>query len=82
MTKLLIKLSPKNVQDTPIDGDIQSHLTEFGVEMNDITGIVIINKSDSVITPEGHLLFINPEKKWFAVAFEPDEFVIISEQEE
>ncbi|MGL4581617.1 MAG: hypothetical protein ACRCVU_01405, partial [Flavobacterium sp.] len=59
-----------------------SLLEEWGAELDDLTGNIIINKDNTIITEEGHLVFVYPDKLWYAVAVEPDEFVILMEKEE
>jgi len=49
-------------------------------KLTNTTGNIIINKNNTLITDEGHLVFIYPDKLWYAVALEPDEFVILMEQ--
>lgn len=81
-TKLIINLRPKTIQDIPIGEDMTSLLKEWGAELDDLTGNIIINKDNTIITEEGHLIFVYPDKLWYAVAVEPDEFVILMEKEE
>ena len=81
-TKLIINLRPKAIQDIPVGGDMTSLLEEWGAELDDLTGNIIINKDNTIITEEGHLVFVYPDKLWYAVAVEPDEFVILMEKEE
>ena len=81
-TKLIINLRPKTIQDIPVGGDMTSLLEEWGAELDDLTGNIIINKDNTIITEEGHLVFVYPDKLWYAVAVEPDEFVILMEKEE
>lgn len=80
-TKLLINLRPKTVNDIPVTEDLKAVLEEYGTDWNDVTGNITINKNNTLITDEGHLVFIHPDKLWYAVALEPDEFVILMEQE-
>ena len=80
-TKLIINLRPKTIQDIPVGEDMTSLLEEWGAELDDLTGNIIINKDNTIITEEGHLVFVYPDKLWYAVAVEPDEFVILMEQE-
>lgn len=81
-TKLIINLRPKTIQDIPVGEDMTSLLKEWGAELDDLTGNIIINKDNTIITEEGHLVFVYPDKLWYAVAVEPDEFVILMEKEE
>ena len=81
-TKLIINLRPKTIQDIPVGEDMTSLLEEWGVELDDLTGNIIINKDNTILTDEGHLIFVYPDKLWYAVAVEPDEFVILLEKEE
>ncbi|MGL5155813.1 MAG: hypothetical protein ACRC9H_12940 [Aeromonas veronii] len=81
-TKLIINLRPKTIQDIPVGEDMTSLLEEWGAELDDLTGNIIINKDNTIITEEGHLVFVYPDKLWYAVAVEPDEFVILVEKEE
>lgn len=81
-TKLIINLRPKTIQDIPVGEDMTSLLEEWGAELDDLTGNIIINKDNTIITEEGHLVFVYPDKLWYAVAVEPDEFVILMEKEE
>ena len=81
-TKLIINLRPKAIQDMPVGEDMTSLLEEWGAELDDLTGNIIINKDNTIITQEGHLVFVYPDKLWYAVAVEPDEFVILMEKEE
>ena len=81
-TKLIINLRPKTIQDIPVGKDMTSLLEEWGAELDDLTGNIIINKDNTIITEEGHLVFVYPDKLWYAVAVEPDEFVILMEKEE
>ena len=87
-TKLLINLRPKTVNDIPVTEDfkavtedVKAVLAEYGTDWDDVTGNITINKNNTLITEEGHLVFLYPDKLWYAVALEPDEFVILMEQE-
>ena len=80
-TKLLINLRPKTVNDIPVTGDFKAVLEEYGTDWDDVTGNITINKNNTLITDEGHLVSIYPDKLWYAVALEPNEFVILMEQE-
>lgn len=81
-TKLIINLRPKTIQDIPVGEDMTSLLEEWGAELDDLTGNIIINKDNTILTEEGHLIFVYPDKLWYAVAVEPGEFVILMEKEE
>ena len=93
MTTLLINVRPKSVNgialsvpynvmsSDPKVTDINNVLEEFGVDWADVTGNITINKHNTIITEEGNLVFIYPDKLWYAVALEPDEFIILMEQE-
>ena len=81
VTKLLINLRPKTVNDIPVTEDFRAVLEEYGTDWDDVTGNITINKNNTLITDEGHLVFIYPDKLWYAVALEPDEFVILMENE-
>ena len=72
-TKLIINLRPKTVNDIPVTEDFKAVLEEYGTDWDDVTGNITINKHN--------LVFIYPDKLWYAVALEPDEFVILVEQE-
>lgn len=74
--KLLINLKPKNA-DTP---EYLEMLKEFDAESDKFSGIITIPKNFTYITEDGHLLFIRPERIDYAVAFEPEEYVILAEQ--
>ena len=80
-TKLIINLRPKTVNDIPVTEDFKAVLEEYGTDWDDVTGNIIINKHNTIITEEGNLVFIYPDKLWYAVALEPDEFIILTEQE-
>ena len=80
-TKLIINLRPKTVNDIPVTGDFKAVLEEYGTDWDDVTGNITINKHNTLITDEGNLVFIYPDKLWYAVALEPDEFIILMEQE-
>ena len=92
-TKLLINLRPKTLNDIPVSipynvlsddphvTDINAVLEEFGTDWKDISGNITINKNNTLITDEGDLIFIYPDKVWYAVGCEPDEFTILMEQE-
>lgn len=92
-TQILVNLRPKTLNDVPVNvpynvlsddpsaTDIRNVLEEYGAEWGDITGNVTLNKNNTIITSEGHLVFLYPDKLWYAVAAEPDEFVILMERE-
>ena len=80
-TKLIINLRPKTVNDIPVTEDFKAVLEEYGTDWDDVTGNITINKHNTIITEEGNLVFIYPDKLWYAVALEPDEFTILMEQE-
>ena len=80
-TKLIINLRPKTVNDIPVTEDFKAVLEEYGTDWDDVTGNITINKHNTIITEEGNLVFIYPNKLWYAVALEPDEFIILMEQE-
>ncbi|MGL5155434.1 MAG: hypothetical protein ACRC9H_11020, partial [Aeromonas veronii] len=65
-TKLIINLRPKTIQDIPVGEDMTSLLEEWGAELDDLTGNIIINKDNTIITEEGHLVFVYPDKLWYA----------------
>ena len=81
VTKLIINLRPKTVNDIPVTEDFKAVLEEYGTDWDDVTGNITINKNNTLITDEGHLVLIYPNKLWYAVALEPDEFVILMENE-
>ena len=93
-TKLLINLRPKTLNDIPVSipynvlsddphvTDINAVLAEFGTDWKDISGNITINKNNTLITDEGHLVYFNPEKQWYALAYEQDEYVILMERED
>ena len=81
VTKLIINLRPKTVNDIPVSEDFRAVLEEYGTDWDDVTGNITINKNNTLIADEGHLVFIYPDKLWYAVALEPDEFVILMENE-
>ena len=80
-TKLIINLRPKTVNDIPVTEDFKAVLEEYGTDWDDVTGNITILKHNTIITEEGNLVFIYPDKLWYAVALEPDEFIILMEQE-
>ena len=94
MTTLLINVRPKSVNgialsvpynvmsSDPKVTDINKVLEEFGVDWADVTGNITTNKNNTWITDEGHLVYFNPEKQWYALAYEQDEYVILMERED
>ena len=90
-TYLLINLRPSIIIDGANEANkaelanqedmLKTILDEYGTELSDITGNITIRKNNTLITDEGHLVFIYPDKIWYACAFEPHEFTILAEQD-
>lgn len=74
--KVLIKISPKNPPE-----ELAAMLQEFdAVEELDGKKLLTVPKTNQLVTDEGHLLIVLPDRLDFAIALEPDEFVILMEQ--
>lgn len=73
---MMYKLAPKNY-DTP---EFQALLDEFDARDVKLKGIITIPKNNQLVTDEGHLLMIFPDRLDFATAAEPDEFVLLAEK--
>lgn len=75
-TKVLIKISPKNSPE-----ELAAMLQEFdAVDELDGKKLLTVPKTNQLVTDEGHLLIVLPDRLDFAIALEPDEFVIMAEQ--
>lgn len=74
--KVLIKISPKNDAE-----ELKAMLEEFDA-VNELDGktLLTVPKTNQLITEEGHLLIVLPDRLDFAIALEPDEFAVLAEQ--
>lgn len=74
--KVLIKISPKNDE-----AELKAMLEEFdAVEELDGKTLLTVPKTNQLVTEEGHLLIVLPDRLDFAIALEPEEFAILAEQ--
>ncbi|UOX40242.1 hypothetical protein [Vibrio phage PhiImVa-1] len=47
-----------------------------------LEGMISVPKNNYVITPENHLVILLPQRIDFAIGLEPDEYMIVAEQEQ
>lgn len=74
--KVLIKIAPKNEPE-----ELKAMLEEFdAVEELNGKKLLTVPKTNQLVTDEGHLLIVLPDRLDFAIALEPDEFAIMAEQ--
>lgn len=74
--KVLIKISPKNEPE-----ELKAMLEEFdAVTELDGKQLLTVPKTNQLVTDEGHLLIVLPDRLDFAIALEPEEFAILAEQ--
>ncbi|ARM71045.1 hypothetical protein pVco7_gp056 [Vibrio phage pVco-7] len=74
-TKVLIRVKPKNSAE-----ELDAMFTEFDAaeELKDKT-MLTVPSTNRLVTDEGHLLVVLPKRLDFAIAYEPDEFVVLAE---
>lgn len=74
--KVLVKIQPKNEPE-----QLAEMLKEFdAVEELEGKTVLSVPESHTIITDEGHLIIVLPSRLDFAIALEPDEFVILTKQ--
>lgn len=57
-------------------------IAEFQAGDEKLEGMISVAKTDYVITPEDHLVILLPHRIDFAIGLEPDEYMIVAEQEQ
>lgn len=75
-TKVLIRVKPDNVGTQ----EYQDMLKEFQAEDEKFEGVISVPKNNFLVTDEGDLLIVHPHRIDYAVAYEPHEFQILTEQ--
>jgi len=75
IVKVLIKISPKNDAE-----QLAEMLKEFEATDEKLEGVITVPETNHLITDEGHLLIVLPHRLDFAIALEPDEFVVLAKQ--
>lgn len=74
-TVILFRIKPNNPEE------LVKLREEFDAKDEKLDGTIQLPKNNTLVTDEGHLLFIKPARLDFAVACEPDEFVNLAERE-
>ena len=74
--KTLIRIKANNL-NTP---EYAEMLKEFKAEDVKLEGVISVPKDNYLVTAEGHLVILLPDRIDFAIGLEPDEFTILTEQ--